>query len=425
MAAHSPYSTDVAVLGAGPYGLSAYAHLREHSVQTRILGEPMRTWRSHMPAGMKLKSLFAASTIGAGRSGYRLEDYCRETGATMPAEHEAVPLELFLGYGDWFAEALAPEVEPTEITVIDRDGPDRFRVGTADGEEFSVRAVVIASGLIGHAYIPPELAALGGGDRAGAFDPVDPLDPADAPVTHSSQHDDLKVFAGREVAVVGAGQSALESAALLAEAGARPTVLVRRPAAEYQDSPYAEPAPGLRGLYGRLPRPLGPLGPGWPLLAVARGPALIRHLPPALRLRLVARVLGPAGAWWLRDRVEGRFPVHTGMRVMDAGLEGGGVTLKLAGTDGDSTLRTDHVISATGYRIGPDAFGFLAPELRDSLRRVRNWPRLGAGFQSSVPGLYFVGFPAAASYGPLMRFVCGTEYASPHVTRAVLARIRH
>ncbi|MBR7836847.1 NAD(P)/FAD-dependent oxidoreductase [Actinospica durhamensis] len=218
-------ATDVLVLGAGPYGLSAYAHLGRHRLRTRIFGEPMRTWRSHMPAGMFLKSPPDASSIAAGRTGFSLEDYCRLTGVHMPGEHEAVPIALFREYGDWFARTLAPAVERTEVTSIARDGADGFAVDTGDGERFHTRAVVVASGLIGHAHTPPELR------------PPEDLHGAGL-VSHSSEHDDLSRFAGRQVAVVGAGQSALESAALLAEAGARPTVVVRKPDVVFAGSPY-------------------------------------------------------------------------------------------------------------------------------------------------------------------------------------------
>jgi len=397
-------ATDVVVLGAGPYGLSAYAHLTRRHLRTRIFGEPMRTWRAHMPAGMMLKSAPSASSIAAGRPGFRLADYCRIAGARMPTEHEAVPLGLFLDYGDWFARTLAPEIERTQVTSIARDGADAFTVETSAGERFVTRAVVVASGLIGHAHVPPEL--------SGAA--------ASGLVSHSSAHTDLSVFAGRDVAVVGAGQSALESAALLAEAGARPTVVVRKREVIFAGSPYEAPPAGLLGLYNRLPRPQGPLGPGWPLYAVTKGPAAIRHLPDVARLSLVARVLGPAGAWWLRERVEGRVPMRTRRAVVGVAAEGDGVALRLAGPNGAAeTLRADHVIAATGYRIAEGSFAFLSPDIRDSLARVNHWPRLGTGYQSSIPGIYFVGFPSAASYGPLMRFVCGSEYASPRVAQSI------
>lgn len=434
--------TDVFVLGAGPYGVSAYAHLKRYRVRTRIAGEPMRTWRTHMPTGMYLKSTPPASTIAAGRPGFRLDDFCRATEAHMPVEHEAVPIGLFLDYGNWFTRALAPEVERTEVTSIARDGSGGFRIETAQGDQIEARSVIVASGLIGHAYVPAELAPLtaaagnarvgasagakvgaASGARVGASGGGSVPAPGQALVSHSSEHDDLSVFAGQDVVVVGAGQSALESAALLAEAGARPAVVVRGPRVRFAGSPFAPPEPGLPGLYSRIPKPQGPLGPGWPLLAVAKGPEVFRHLPDSTRLDLVARVLGPAGAWWLRDRVEGRIPIRTGRRIVGASADGARVGVELADSAGRvSVLEADHVISATGYRLRRDSFPFLSPELRGAVSRVNHWPRLKPGYESAVPGLYFVGFPSAATFGPLMRFVCGTEYAGPRVARAAAER---
>ena len=404
--APSADAADVLVLGAGPYGLSAYAHLRRLGIRARILGDPMSTWRSHMPTGMFLKSTPAASNIAAGRPGYGLADYCAQLGTRPPTGHEQVPVDLFNAYGMWFAGELAPQVEPTEVTNIAQDPAGRFHIQTNTGERFTVRSVVIASGLIEHAYVPPELAPL--------------LSEPTAPVSHSADHTDLSAFAGKQVAVIGAGQSALETAALLAETGALPTLLVRGEKVQFATSPHA---PSTAGAISRLPKPEGPLGPGWSLMAVTRGPAAFRHLPDATRLKAVARILGPSGGWWLRERVQGAVPIRYGQHVLGAAIDGDGITLKLAGTDGqDGTLHADHVITATGYRITPDSFAFLSPSLHTRLNRVASWPRLGPDYQSNIPGLYFIGFPSAASFGPLMRFVCGTAYASPRLAKALLSR---
>jgi FAD-dependent urate hydroxylase len=404
-------TVDVLVIGAGPYGLSTFAHLHRQGLRARIFGEPMRTWESHMPVGMFLKSTPAASNLAAGRPGFDLADYCRTVGVDPPTGDDPVPVDLFIRYGNWFTDVLAPTVERAEVRAVHRVAGGGFRIETSEGEEFEAGSVVVASGLIGHAYLPPELAALAS-DQA----------PAEAPVSHSSQHDDLAVFAGREVAVIGAGQSALESAALLAEAGARPTILARRSSVLFAEPPKENNGRG-RSDRRQLLKPASPLGPGWSLYACTHGPALFRRLPDGVRLDLVARILGPAGAWWLRERVVDRIPVHTGQHLLHASVDGDKVALKMVGADGtDRTIHTDHVLGATGYRIGTDAFGFLSPDLRRAVNRIHGWPRLHAGFESSVPGLFFVGFPAAASFGPLMRFVCGTAYASPRLTEALAAR---
>jgi len=397
---------DVAVVGAGPYGLSVCAHTNRRGLKTRILGETMRTWVSHMPRGMYLKSTPAASDFSAGRPGFGLADYCRTIGVPAPTGDDPVPLDLFTGYGRWFADQLESPVEPARVTRVDRVNGG-FELETDDGERFEAKSVVAAGGLMEHAYVPPELASLANGAASG-----------EKLLTHSSQHADLGSFAGQDVAVVGAGQSALETAVLLADNGARPTVVARRDPLRFAQKPSA-----LRTgpLVSR--KPDSPMGPGWSLYACAHGPALFRRLPHPVRFELVARILGPAGAWWLQDRFTDRFPVRTGHHLVRAEADGSRAALHTISPDGRAaTLHADHIISATGYRIGPDAFGFLSPALRRQVTRSQGWPQLRAGFQSSVPGLYFVGFPAAGTYGPLMRFVCGTGYAASRVSAATAAR---
>jgi hypothetical protein len=89
----------------------------------------------------------------------------------------------------------------------------------------------------------------------------------------------------------------------------------------------------------------------------------------------------------------------------------------------DGSLRScDHVLLATGYRVDISAYPFLPASLLERIARSGGFPRLDRGFQSSVPGLHFLGAPSAWSYGPLMRFVAGTEFAAPVLTKAILGR---
>ena len=76
----------------------------------------------------------------------------------------------------------------------------------------------------------------------------------------------------------------------------------------------------------------------------------------------------------------------------------------------------------TGYQVDIDRYAFLPPELLAQVHRRDGYPVLGAGFESSVPGLHFVGAPAALSFGPLMRFVCGTWAAARGLTRGIVGR---
>ncbi|MEV8319060.1 NAD(P)-binding domain-containing protein [Streptomyces sp. NPDC059900] len=387
----------VAIIGAGPFGLSTAAHLRARGIPVRVFGDPMVSWRSHMPAGMLLKSTPVASNIDAPQHGHKLVDYCDAAGIRrLVTDEDIIPIETFIAYGEWFKEKLVPDLEQVRVVSVDRRGTAGFDLKLDSGEQFTARAVVVATGLSGLAQLPPSLAA------------AVPDGPSPAgPVSHSSQHSDLSRFAGRELIVVGAGQSALETAALAAEAGATVKVVARgRGSVAFGAPPWEQP---------KL-RPESPFGRAWSLYAISYYPHPYRYLPPQARHYLVRRVLGPLGAWWLRERYEGKVETREVRRVISADVRDGSPVLRLETPRGRlRELSADHVIAATGYRVDVAAMDFLGPALRARLTTSRGTPKLGAGYVSSIPGLYFTGLPAAASYGPVMRFVCGTEFASPRL----------
>jgi hypothetical protein len=395
------------VIGAGPYGLSVAAHLRGRGVPVRVFGDVMSSWRLNMPIGMCLKSTPAASSLSAPAPGHTLADYCAASGIRPLTGTQIVPAELFVRYGEWFQRQVVPDVEPLRVERLARAGGRGFELRLSDGSELAADAVVMASGLNGFAYVPPELAPAAGPDGPSP----------DGLVSHSSQHHDLSVFAGREVAVIGAGQSALESAALLHESGAGVRVLVRGTARWGMP-----PRPPHTGLRGALPEPNSPLGPTWRIYPFSHAPFMFRYLPAGTRIRLVRQVLGPLGAWWLRDRVDGKLPVLENARVTSARADGEKVVLTATSAAGSQELQVDHVLAATGYRVDLRRLDFLDPALRDGLRRVAGWPHLTGSFESSVPGLYFTSLAAAETFGPVMRFVCGAGFAARRISAAVAAR---
>ncbi|MCT9081372.1 FAD-dependent oxidoreductase [Streptomyces fulvoviolaceus] len=395
----------VAVIGAGPFGLSTAAHLRARGIPVRVFGDPMVSWRDHMPAGMLLKSTPVASNIDAPQRGHDLVDYCDAAGTPrLVTDEDIIPVETFIAYGEWFQQKLVPEMERVRVVSVDRRAADGggFELKLDSGELFTARAVVVATGLSGLAHLPPELAVA-------APDGPTPT----GPVSHSSQQHDLSRYSGKDLIVVGAGQSALETAALAAEAGARVRVVARgQGSVAFGEPPWKQP---------RL-RPESPFGRAWSLWALSYYPHPYRHLPAQLRHYLVRRVLGPLGAWWLRDRFEGKVRVSEVGRILRADTADGHPALSvLTHTGRTDRLSADHVIAATGYRVDLAAMDFLGHELRTELAVSRGTPKLGAGYVSSVPGLYFTGLPSAASYGPVMRFVCGTEFASPRLVRHLAA----
>ncbi|WP_306321098.1 MULTISPECIES: FAD-dependent oxidoreductase [unclassified Streptomyces] len=398
-----PAEHPVAVIGAGPYGLSTAAHVRARGIPVRVFGEPMVSWRSHMPEGMILKSVPSASNIDAPQRGHKLVDYCDAAGIErLVTDEDLISAETFVAYGDWFQKELVPELERVRVVSVDRRGREGFELKLDSGEQFTARAVVVATGLSGLEHLPPEFAAA-------VPDGPTPT----GPVSHSAQHHDLSRFAGKELIVVGAGQSALETAALAAEAGARVRVVARgRGRVRFGAPPWDQPKF----------RPETPFGNAWSLYALTYYPHPYRHLPPQARHFLVRRVLGPLGAWWLRERFEGKVAVREVAAVERVTVAEGAPVLRVRTHGGrGEDMAADHVIAATGYRVDLAAMPFLGEGLRTRLATSRGTPRLGAGYVSSVPGLYFTGMLGGSSYGPVMRFVCGTEFASPRLARHLAA----
>jgi cation diffusion facilitator CzcD-associated flavoprotein CzcO len=408
--------TDVAIVGAGPYGLSVAAHLRRSGRSVRHFGLPMHLWRANMPRGMFLKSQGFASNLSDPAARLTLAAFCRETERPYADYGLPVPLDTFVAYGQWFQSAADLNVEEVLVTGVSPAG-DGYELTLTGGETLLARQVVVAVGVEHFAYLPEQLAALPPGV-----------------CTHSSAHTDLAAFAGQRVIVVGAGQSALESAALLHEHGAQVQIVMR----EKQVTWNGAPLPPDRPLPQRLREPEAGLGSGWGTWFYSRKPAMFRHLPVDSRVRRARTALGPAGASWLRGRVEGEFPVLTG-QALDWAVSGpDGVRLGLvSGTGVSSTgvsstgvsstgvsstgarmeVAADHVIAATGYRPDLSRLTFLDESLRSRLRTVAGTPVVDRDYQTSAPGLFVVGPGVAPTFGPVMRFVYGADHAARTVGR--------
>jgi thioredoxin reductase len=390
-------TTQVLIIGAGPFGLSISAHLSRLGADHVIVGRPMDTWRAHMPVGMLMKSEPYASEIAAPQRGYDVSAYCRSYGFDYVDRVGPLTLERFLGYADWYTERVVPDVRDVtaaEITVVDGG----FRVAFADADPVTARQVVIATGVLPYAHIPDELSGL----------------PSDL-VTHTSEHHDLGRFKGRRVAVLGAGQSALETAALLHELGADVQVIARVPAISWND-----PNPEKLGPLGRIKRPVTQLCEGWHC-AFWNSPAAFRRLPEDMRITKARTVLGPNGSWWLKDRVDGVIDVLTGHQVRKAVPGGSDVQLLVDGQK-KSIVNVDHVIAGTGFLIDLARLPFLPEGLRAKIVTVNGYPAVTRAGESSVPGLYFVGAPTAVSVGPSARFIAGTHNMSAKLARALARR---
>ncbi len=387
--------TDVAVIGAGPYGLSLGAYLQGSKVRHRIFGRPMQSWQNNMPTGMCLKSDGYASTLYDPQGAFTLEEYCREQG--LPYKHSGmpIPLETFVGYGIEFQRRMVPQLETENVSYI-KKLEKGFLLRTVSGEQFTAARVVLAVGITHFGYLPPQLQGL----------------PPEA-VTHSYTHGDVRPFAGKRVLVVGAGASAVDTAASLADAGADVHILGRRPKIGFY-MPEMDPRPMKR----RVLYPRSGIGVGWEYMVCVHTPWMFRALPQRFRHRVVQRHLGPIPGWFMKEKVEGRIAMHMSAQITSAHYENGKVHIGFDQPEKPGQVFVaDHVIAATGYKPNIPALQFLDPALAGQIATEGETPLLNHNFQTSVPGLHMIGLASANCFGPAQRFAVGAKFTAPHLAR--------
>jgi cation diffusion facilitator CzcD-associated flavoprotein CzcO len=347
----------------------------------------MDFWRT-MPDGMLLRSNWTATSIAEYVGPLSLTSYCESTGTNI---HRPVPLNDFIDYGMWVAAGAAPDVDRRRVVSIEQE-PGGFALALEDGERIAAHKVVVAGGISPFvnrpdvaAHLPRELAS------------------------HTADHRDFSGFKGKQVLVVGGGQSALECAALMREAGASVEVFSRARRINWLHGAKYHQKFGRFEHLAYAPTDVGPMG----VSRIVSVPDLFRRLPRSVQDRMAYRAIRPAGADWLRPRLT-EVPIHVSRPVVAAEARGDSVTIRFG--DGASRV-VDHVMFGTGYRVDVAKYPFLPESLTRRVEQVNGYPVLRKGMESSVHGLHFLGAPAAWSFGPVMRFVCGGWYGAESVTQ--------
>lgn len=382
-----PDNTTV-IIGAGPYGLSVAANVQAQRIPTLVFGKPMEFWQN-MPSGLNLKSIWSASSLADPAGKYSLSNYAAAHG--IPRQ-EPIPVALFLNYAFWFQQHAVPDIDSTYVQSLARDGK-YFHLDLVDGRTVKASRVVVAVGISSFTNLP---------DFA-----------RDLPATlasHTQNQTDLTKFRGRDVVVVGCGQSALEYAALLHEAGACVELIARGPVRWHNHTLYETTGPAKHIFYP--PGDVGPPGINW-LVAF---PQIFRRYPSKVKYPVFKRAVRPGGARWLRPRIEGQVQLTTNTQIVKATQQGQGVRLELS----DGTVReTDYLFLGTGYRPNIHRLTFIDPILRQQVQEQDGYPLQNKWFESSVPHLYFVGALAGHTFGPTCRFVSGAKAPAKQIARHV------
>jgi FAD-dependent urate hydroxylase len=397
-------STNVAIIGAGPYGLSLAAHLAARKVEHRIFGRPMHFWSQVADAGKEryLKTYCFGTNLSTPADGFSFADYNTPRGLET---FEPCSMANFTDYGQWFQQNQVPWTEPVDVTRVERQA-DGFAITLSSGERMIASRVVVATGLAYFAKAPSVVSSL----------------PPEL-MTHTSKISSFEAFKGRTVAIIGAGQSALEAAALLREAGAEPRLIVRENAVRWHSR---IPQHG-RSLYQRVRSPISGLGFGPKAWVLTNLPGALHLLPERLRTPFVLNHLPPEGAWWLRPRVENLVPVDLNSTVIEARESGQRVSLRVLDSSNNTErqIEVDHVIAGSGYDINVNRLDYLDPTLRSEVACIERSPNLNARFESTAPGLHFIGPISAISFGPLFRFVGGCGYTAQTLSAHLSAQPAH
>jgi thioredoxin reductase len=361
----------------------------------------MQFWSQIAEAADKryLKSYCFGTNLSTPTPGYSFSDY--NTPRNLET-FEPCSMSNFAAYGRWFQENQVPWIEPVDVLHVSHER-GKFAISLSNGEHLIAEQVIVATGLAYFANVPRALSAV-----------------SPSRVTHTSQISTFSTFKGRRLAVLGAGQSALEAAVLLHEAEAEPTLLVREDSISWHSRVQRK-----RNLWRRLRSPITGLGTGPKAWALTRFPRALHRMPDSFRTRFVKTHLPAEGAWWLRERFDNKVPVQLGTEVIEARDTCCGVALTVRDAKQQSTrqMTVDHVVAGSGYTVDVDRLKFLDEALREKIGRLDRSPKLNATFESSVPGLRFVGATSAMSFGPLFRFVVGADYTAKTISKHLSSRV--
>jgi thioredoxin reductase len=351
-------------------------------------------WRSRMPKGMHLKSDGFASSLIDPQRRFTLRKYCGDQGIPYADLGLPVALETFWSYGLAFQKQMVPSLDTRTVAELSRT-PEGFRLTLSDGERLAARRVIVATGITYFEYLPEELRSL-----------------PRSHCSHSADNHDLSRFRGREVLVLGRGASSTDIAALLLDQGASVQIVSRQPV-EFHQPPGKKP----RSLWQRIRNPNLGLGPSWRSAVYTFFVGQFRFLPVDLRLRIIKRHLGPAAVWFIRDKLVQSVPMRSGYTLRGAAVRDDRVHIQFTHRDGSTLeLQADHVIAGTGYQADVKLLPFLDDALRSQIALEGTSPALSRNFESSVPGLYFVGLLSAVTFGPLTRFAHGAGFTARNIS---------
>jgi cation diffusion facilitator CzcD-associated flavoprotein CzcO len=364
-------TTELLVIGAGPYGLAVAAHAKDAGLSVAVVGELMAFWKHNMPGGLLLRSGLDWHLDASGV--HSLQAFLEHRRIPRTAA-EPLPVEIFLDYAEWFRQSKTVSVQSLRVNRLCRVN-GQFEACCDNGETLRARHVVAAPGLAPFANLPDELSAVVPPDR----------------MAHTATLVDFRALAGKRCLILGGRQSAFEWAALMIEQGVESIDLVYRhdtPRFAIADWSFTDAmidsTLGVRGWFRRLDP--------------SEQQAIHRRFWSVGRLQLEP---------WLWPRVN-RRNVRLWPNAQVTALRAtplGSIETRL---DRGDSIFVDQILFATGYRVDLSRVTYLVEDVQSGKLRVDDgFPVLDEDFQTTVPGLYIVGQPSIPYFGPFFGFVRG------------------
>ncbi|MHB8697712.1 MAG: NAD(P)-binding domain-containing protein [Sulfuricaulis sp.] len=365
---------DLAIIGAGPTGMSVAAHAKTYGLDYVILGEPWAFWHRHM-IPLPLRSPAATTNIDTPRRGCQFLDFARLM--KLP-EAKRIAFHEFIAYATWFAAQ--HELRPIQLAVQTVHRDDDCWLIRTQGGVVRARHVVVAVGLNGMQRMPEEAA------RHPRL------------YTTVSEIKCFEELRGKRVAIVGAGQSAAEAALALAAAGAQTQLVVRGERVVFR-SLHSPGAFLFKFLFKRTDR-------------------FISWLPARLQTILLRFLTKGTIEPTLRDELDrAGVQIHTRSRIVPA-VRGGENFLEMR-SPGGKPVPVDYAVLGTGYTFDVRRIPFLSDV---SVKHVDGIPRLNRYAESSAPRLYFCGIATLRLIGPQAQFIFGTSKISPRIIAGIRRR---
>lgn len=371
------------IIGAGPFGLTLAAHLKQQDIDHLVVGKPMEFWEKNMPEGMYLRSGCDWHLDVSGK--YTMEAFLVQKQLSV-ADVEPIALAFYLEYVRWFVEQTQPNIRASYVTDLKKTAQG-FVATLEDGSLVAAQNVVVAVGFQYFTYTPDELMAV--------------LPPGRYKHTCHAVH--LDQYAHKRVLIIGGRQSAFEWTALLCEKEAAHVHVC-----------YRHETPQFAAAHW-----------GWVMDVVnniGEQPEWFRSLNDEekehYRYRLWAEGRLKVEPW-LDERVhQATVSLHPQTHVVSTEITSAN-TIKV-GLSNNEILEVDEIITATGYKVDTHKVPFLNPLLLAELQCTNGFPCLDTHFQSNIPGLFFTSFMAGQDFGPFFGFTIAVRTAAKLIAQELM-----